>query len=89
MFSIVKWTGSKRLQAKRIGGLFPEKFGTYYEPFLGGGNILLAGLSSGIISRAMCCDVCKPLIEIWKKTRDDPDLIVREYIKRFRRFKEI
>ena len=47
---IVKWSGSKRLQAKEIIRHFPN-FQVYYEPFLGGGAVLGA-LSPKKIGRA-------------------------------------
>ncbi|MCH1578663.1 DNA adenine methylase, partial [Staphylococcus epidermidis] len=36
--SLIKWTGSKRLQAKEIQKFIPENISTYYEPFLGGAS---------------------------------------------------
>lgn len=35
----LKWAGGKRWLAKRHADLFPESFGTYYEPFLGGAAV--------------------------------------------------
>jgi len=35
---LIKWTGSKRRQARQIVAKFPRKIATYYEPFLGGGG---------------------------------------------------
>jgi hypothetical protein len=37
---LIKWTGSKRRQAKQIVAQFPRKIATYYEPFLGSGSVL-------------------------------------------------
>jgi DNA adenine methylase len=89
MFSIVKWTGSKRLQAKRIVEQFPKEFGTYYEPFLGGGNVLLEALSQRIVKKAWCGDLCGPLIRIWRCCRDNPNRLVEEYSRRFEKYKRI
>ena len=39
---IVKWVGGKRQLLDEIIPLLPEKFTTYYEPFLGGGAVFFA-----------------------------------------------
>ena len=39
---LVKWAGSKKWLYKRLPQLFPNKYNTYFEPFLGGGSILLS-----------------------------------------------
>ena len=37
----VKWAGGKRQLLDRIKPLMPEKYNRYYEPFIGGGALLL------------------------------------------------
>ncbi len=39
---VVKWAGGKQALADRLIRLFPPSFARYYEPFLGGGSVLLA-----------------------------------------------
>ena len=36
----MKWAGGKRQLIPSINKTLPESFGTYYEPFLGGGALL-------------------------------------------------
>ena len=36
----VKWAGGKRQLVRALSENMPEKYGTYYEPFLGGGAFL-------------------------------------------------
>ena len=77
---VVKWTGSKRRQAAEILGHFPRQFETYFEPFLGGGSMLLAVLLSDIrIKRFRCSDSYAPLIGIWNVIKDAPDSLNRYY----------
>ena len=37
---VIKWSGSKRSQAKQIVSCMPKEIDTYYEPFVGGGAVL-------------------------------------------------
>jgi len=77
---LIKWTGGKRRQARRIVGHFPRKIATYHEPFLGGGAVLYELLGSDIeVDRIECGDTCVPLIELWQIVRDEPDGLLRRY----------
>ena len=77
---LIKWTGGKRRQARRIVEHFPRKIATYHEPFLGGGAVLYELLGSDIrVDRIECSDSCVPLVHLWKVVRDDPDGLVRHY----------
>ncbi len=37
---LLKWIGNKQRFAHEIASYFPERFGTYHEPFLGSGAVL-------------------------------------------------
>jgi DNA adenine methylase len=39
---LIKWPGGKARELPRLGAFVPEFFGTYYEPFLGGGAAFFA-----------------------------------------------
>jgi len=82
---LIKWTGGKRRQARRIVGHFPRKIATYHEPFLGGGAVLheLLGRTDIRVDRIECGDICVPLIELWQIVRDDPDGLLRRYAERW------
>jgi DNA adenine methylase len=72
---VIKWSGSKRLQATRIISYFPKEFGTYFEPFLGGGSVLLQLLPT----KAVCCDVNASLIDFWNRLKDNPQKLADDY----------
>lgn len=71
----VKWSGSKRSQAKEITSYFPKKINTFYEPFLGSGAIL------GHLKpkRAIGSDINAPLIALWNLLKNNPNKIASDY----------
>lgn len=81
MKPVIKWSGSKRSQSERIKSFFPDSFGTYYEPFIGGGSILYA-INPKI---SVCGDICKPLVDLWIEVRDDPQALAESYKERWTR----
>ena len=72
---IIKWTGSKRLQAARIVSLMPERYGRYIEPFLGGGSVLYLAATPGAIAG----DIYEPLIELWRMIQERPGEVTENY----------
>jgi len=72
---LLKWIGNKQRVAKEIISFFPQRFGTYFEPFLGSGGVLatLAPI------QAIGSDSFSPLIEIWQTLQDSPDNLRRWY----------
>lgn len=77
---LVKWTGSKRLQAPNIIKHFPKSIKTYYEPFLGGGSMLYVLMNSDIkVEKFECSDLNKDLIEVWKTVKENPKSIIDFY----------
>lgn len=76
---LLKWIGSKQRFAHEIISFFPNKFGTYYEPFLGSGGVL------GTLSprKAIASDTFLPLIEIWKTLKNNPIELKQWYKERW------
>jgi DNA adenine methylase len=72
---LLKWVGNKQTQAAAIIAHFPERYGTYFEPFLGAGGIL------GVLAppHAVASDGFRPLMEIWRCLSTDPDRLKRVY----------
>ena len=76
---LLKWIGNKQRQADSIIRHFPNRFGTYFEPFLGSGGVL------GVLAppQAVAGDVFLPLIEIWRTLKEDKEELKRQYAERY------
>lgn len=80
----LKWVGGKTQILDDILALFPAEMTNYYEPFLGGGSVLLGLLSkvkSGAIkvtSKVYASDVNPNLIALYKTIQSSPDALIRE-----------
>ena len=72
-----KWTGSKWLIAKDIIPLLPTKGKTYFEPFLGGGAILINAIP--YFRKSVAGDVYEPLINLWELIKRNPKEIDIKY----------
>lgn len=78
---VIKWSGSKRSQSTIISEFVPDNFGTYYEPFLGGGSMLYAIHPK----QALCGDICTPLVDLWNMIKSDPEGLAEAYRIRWQR----
>ena len=77
---LIKWAGSKRIQADAIVREFPGEIETYYEPFVGSGAVLYRLLCSDIqVKRFRCSDICGPLIDLWNVIKTDPRMLLERY----------
>lgn len=79
---IIKWTGSKRSQSKRIIQLFPKNINTYYEPFCGGCSVLFAlleNINPFKIKSFICSDINEDLIALWKMIKNNPNDLYTNY----------
>jgi DNA adenine methylase len=76
----IKWSGSKKSQAKFIASHVPNGSNTYYEPFLGSGAVL------GRLQpqKAICADINKSLIDLWELIQKEPNLVIKEYEKNWK-----
>ena len=68
----LKWAGSKSKLLRHILPYIPEKYSTYYEPFLGSGALFF----SLNVKLAVLGDVITDLIETYASVRDDPQRII-------------
>jgi DNA adenine methylase len=76
---LLKWIGNKQRSALEIISLFPERFGTYHEPFLGSAGVL------GVLApkKAEAADCFKPLIGIWQMMKSSPNTVKDWYRERW------
>ena len=84
MQPVIKWTGSKRTQSEHIVKLIPNDIDTYYEPFLGGGSMLIKLIEecekgNKHIRHFVASDINSDLIEIFKIIKKSPDQLINDY----------
>jgi DNA adenine methylase len=70
----VKWAGGKRQIAKEISRLIPPDFNTYYEPFVGGGAILLTLQPP----KAVINDFNPELMNVYKVIKDNVEELIED-----------
>ena len=76
---LLKWIGNKQKSSTEIISYFPNKFGTYFEPFLGSGAVLATLSKEGSVGS----DSFEPLIEIFTTLQSNPDLLIKWYSERW------
>jgi DNA adenine methylase len=72
----VKWAGGKRQLLCEIEKRLPEGWNTYYEPFVGGGALLVNLQNEGRISRAVISDLNSELINLYNVVKKNPDTLI-------------
>ena len=73
MQPFIKWAGGKRQLLPEIMDRLPKEFNDYYEPFIGGGALLL-GLQP---KNAIIGDVNMTLITTYKKIEETPNELMK------------
>lgn len=78
---IIKWSGSKRSQAKEIISYITKNYDTYYEPFCGGCSILFYILNNcpNKFKHFVCSDINKELIDTFNMIKNMPSTILETY----------
>lgn len=79
---LIKWSGSKRSQSEEIIKYFPKDIDTYYEPFVGGGSVLMALMLNPYninVKRYVCSDLNSDLIALWNAVVDTPKQVADHY----------
>jgi DNA adenine methylase len=70
----VKWAGGKQSIADTLVSYFPKKYTNYYEPFVGGGSVLLAAAPKS----AFASDQNQWLIDTYNAVKDDWKSVAKE-----------
>lgn len=79
---VIKWSGSKRSQAKLIINEFPKEIDIYRECFIGGGSVLIELLNTDIkVNKYICSDINNDLIGLWKDIKNNPEIVSKHYRK--------
>lgn len=74
----VKWAGGKRQLIPILEKNIPKNFGTYFEPFLGGGAMLFHILSQNPSQRCCISDLNSDLILTYITIRDKVENVISE-----------
>jgi len=72
----VKWAGGKRQLIPILHQNLPESFGTYYEPFLGGGALLFHILTNKNGQKCSISDLNSDLVLTYTTIRDRIDALI-------------
>lgn len=80
----IKWVGGKTQIISQVISLFPNQINNYYEPFLGGGSVLLSllnNIQNGTITltgKIYASDINLNLVTLYKNIQSKPDIFIEE-----------
>jgi len=81
----IKWAGGKRQLLAELDRRLPTGWNTYFEPFVGGGALLVHLGNKGQIRSAVIADINGELINLYRVVRQHPsDLIAAVLREEFR-----
>lgn len=72
----VKWAGGKRQLIPILNQNIPSRFGTYHEPFIGGGALLFHVLTQKSTQRCSISDLNSDLVLAYTTIRDKIDQLI-------------
>ncbi|WP_298277862.1 DNA adenine methylase [Ferroplasma sp.] len=75
---ILKWAGGKRQLLPVLLKNIPNKFNTYYEPFIGGAALLISLYSLNKINNAVISDTNRDLYNLYRTIREEPQELIDE-----------
>ncbi|AZT91253.1 DNA adenine methylase [Caldicellulosiruptor changbaiensis] len=73
---IVKWAGGKRQIIDKLMKKKPKEFSVYFEPFLGGGALLIELYNRGMLKKAVVSDINFDLINLYIVIKTCPEEII-------------
>ena len=69
----VKWAGGKTQLLERLKAKMPDSYGRYFEPFIGGGALLLSLQPDG----AVINDVNSQLLNVYQQLKADAEAVIK------------
>ncbi|WP_321508252.1 DNA adenine methylase [uncultured Methanoregula sp.] len=75
---LIKWAGGKRQLLVELNARLPLRWNTYFEPFIGGGALLVDLENRGLLSGAVISDLNRELINLYRATKTRPDQLIEE-----------
>lgn len=84
--TFLKWVGGKNQIIKKVYELFPSNYDNYYEPFIGGGSVLINLLNeleknNKKLESINIGDFNKDLIDLYKSIKSNEDKLIEDLIK--------
>ncbi|MBU2103473.1 DNA adenine methylase [Patescibacteria group bacterium] len=70
----IKWVGGKSQLLSQLEPYFPEKFGTYFEPFLGGGAVFYHLQPK----KAVLNDINETLVQTYLYIKNEPSKLIKQ-----------
>lgn len=70
---LIKWAGGKRQLRKELFSRLPDQWNTYYEPFIGGGALLVELANHNLLTRAVAGDMNPELVNLYSVVKDYPE----------------
>ena len=74
---ILKWAGGKRQLLSELTRRLPDRWGTYFEPFIGGGALLVELANLDRLDRAVIGDKNPELVNLYRVVKQDPEGLSR------------
>jgi DNA adenine methylase len=84
----VKWAGGKRQLLPVLSRQFPQKFGTYFEPFLGGGAVFFHLLSQSPNQKFSVSDLNSDLVLAYITIRDRVEELISSLKNHSKKYSE-
>jgi DNA adenine methylase len=81
----LKWAGGKSRLISALARRIPETFGTFHEPFLGGGALFFHLAAAGRLTRACLSDINQPLVDTYRGVQRAVEEVIdrlREHARR-------
>ncbi|MHB8163092.1 MAG: DNA adenine methylase, partial [Methanoregula sp.] len=75
---LIKWAGGKRQLLDKLGERLPSNWGTYFEPFIGGGALLVKLHNERRADKAIISDLNSELINLYRVVQKKPEQLIEE-----------